>query len=289
MKIKSAARRCAVLVLAAAWLAAAGAREPQGQPAHTPFTDVDPFIGTGGDGHTFPGAVVPFGMVQLSPDTAIRPRTEAYGWAAGYRYEDTAIVGFSHTHFSGTGHSDLGDVLVMPVAGAVRSSRGDPQEPGSGYRSRFSPRGRDRAAGLLRGDPERLRRSVPSSPRARAIGLHRYAFPAGKAGACAARPAHQHLRLPGQGAVVAAARARRWHRDRLPRDARLGAGQRSCTSRCVSRAPMTGREFRTTEQSDVAYKGFPAPGRTRPRQRRADRGPRAGRRVRLRHAEAAVE
>jgi putative alpha-1,2-mannosidase len=65
---------------------------------------VDPFIGTGGDGHTFPGAVVPFGMIQLSPDTQIRARKEAYGWAAGYRYEDHTIVGFSHTHFSGTGH-----------------------------------------------------------------------------------------------------------------------------------------------------------------------------------------
>ena len=82
--------------------------------------------------------MVPFGMVQLRPDTQIRPRQQAYGWAAGYRYEDRTIVGFSHTHFSGTGHSDLGDVLVMPVAGAVQLEPGDPEHPGSGYRSRFS-------------------------------------------------------------------------------------------------------------------------------------------------------
>src|SRR5213595_246581 len=72
---------------------------------------VDPFIGTGGHGHTFPGATVPFGMVQLSPDTDIRPFKQSYKWASGYRYEDATILGFSHTHFSGSGHSDLGDVL----------------------------------------------------------------------------------------------------------------------------------------------------------------------------------
>src|SRR6476469_10933239 len=98
---------------------------------------VDPFIGTGGEGHTFPGAVVPFGMVQLSPDTQSRPRKDAYGWAAGYRHDDHTIVGFSHTHFSGTGHSDLGDVLVMPIAGDVHLERGDVDPPGPGYTSRF--------------------------------------------------------------------------------------------------------------------------------------------------------
>src|SRR5687767_14589744 len=75
-------------------------------PGEAAYASVDPFIGTGGNGHTFPGAVVPFGMIQLSPDTQIKPRKEAYGWAAGYRYDDHTIVGFSHTHFSGTGHSD---------------------------------------------------------------------------------------------------------------------------------------------------------------------------------------
>jgi hypothetical protein len=86
------------------------------------YAAVDPFIGTGGEGHTYPGATVPFGMVQLSPDTRIQPREKAYGWAAGYRYDDSSIVGFSHTHFSGTGHSDLGDVLLMPVTGELRVS-----------------------------------------------------------------------------------------------------------------------------------------------------------------------
>src|SRR5437868_259484 len=85
---------------------------------------IDPFIGTGPDGHTFPGATVPFGMVQLSPDTEIRPFKQSYKWASGYRYEDATILGFSHTHFSGSGHSDLGDVLLQPISGDVQLEPG---------------------------------------------------------------------------------------------------------------------------------------------------------------------
>ncbi|MEQ1645955.1 MAG: glycoside hydrolase family 92 protein, partial [Pyrinomonadaceae bacterium] len=80
---------------------------------------VDPLIGTQKMGHTFPGATVPFGSVQLSPDTDQQPHNvggkynkDAYKYCAGYQYDDKEIVGFSHTHFSGTGHSDLGDFLV---------------------------------------------------------------------------------------------------------------------------------------------------------------------------------
>jgi len=74
---------------------------------------VDPFIGTSANGHTFPGATVPFGMVQLSPETG------NFGWnyCSGYRYEDTIITGFAHTHLSGTGGVDLGDVLFYPYQG----------------------------------------------------------------------------------------------------------------------------------------------------------------------------
>src|SRR6476659_7893758 len=104
-----------------------------------PLKLVDPLIGTGPEGHTFPGATVPFGMVQLSPDTQIRPFKQSYKWAAGYRYEDKTILGFSHTHFSGAGHSDLGDVLLTPISGAnVPLEPGDPEGTRAGYRSRFS-------------------------------------------------------------------------------------------------------------------------------------------------------
>src|SRR6185437_7190253 len=99
---------------------------------------VDPMIGTGGNGHTFPGATVPFGMIQLSPDTAMPDFKHAYAWAAGYQYGDHSILGFSETHFSGSGHSDLGDVLLMPGVGKVQWDAGDPDKPGSGYRSDFS-------------------------------------------------------------------------------------------------------------------------------------------------------
>ncbi len=106
---------------------------------------VDPMIGTSGMGHTFPGACVPFGGVQVSPDTDTIPhnvagkyQAEVYTLCAGYRYDDPTIVGFSHTHLSGTGHSDLGDILLMPVTGALRLNPGTASEPEKGYRSRFS-------------------------------------------------------------------------------------------------------------------------------------------------------
>lgn len=78
-------------------------------------------IGTDKMGHTYPGATVPFGSIQLSPDTDTIPyavdgkyNPEVYKYCAGYQYDDTTIVGFSHTHFSGTGHSDLGDFYLCP-------------------------------------------------------------------------------------------------------------------------------------------------------------------------------
>ena len=79
----------------------------------SPVEYVNPFIGTGGHGHTFPGATVPFGMVQLSPDT----RTEGWDAASGYHYSDSTVLGFSHTHLNGTGVSDFCDVLLTPSLG----------------------------------------------------------------------------------------------------------------------------------------------------------------------------
>ncbi|MEO8087484.1 MAG: glycoside hydrolase family 92 protein, partial [Bacteroidota bacterium] len=79
-------------------------------------TSVDPFIGTGGHGHTFPGATTPFGMVQLSPDTR---DDGSWDGCSGYHYSDSLLFGFSHTHLSGTGCSDYGDILMMPVFDTV--------------------------------------------------------------------------------------------------------------------------------------------------------------------------
>ena len=106
---------------------------------------VNAIIGTNGMGHTFPGACVPFGFVQLSPDTDNEPHNidgvynpKTYQYCAGYRYSDNTIVGFSHTHFSGTGHSDLGDVLLMPYVGETKYLPGTKENPDEGYRSRFN-------------------------------------------------------------------------------------------------------------------------------------------------------
>ena len=140
---------------------------------------VDPFIGTGPDGHTFPGATVPFGMVQLSPDTEIRPFKQSYKWASGYRYEDSTILGFSHTHFSGSGHSDLGDVLLQPISGDVRLEPGDVEKPGSGYRSRFSHKQERAEPGYYAVDLLDYGVHVELTASAR-VGVHRYTYPAGK-------------------------------------------------------------------------------------------------------------
>jgi predicted alpha-1,2-mannosidase len=83
---------------------------PKSFSKKTPYELVNPFIGTGGHGHTFPGATLPFGMVQLSPDT----RLDGWDGCSGYHYTDSIIFGFSHTHLSGTGISDYGDILLMP-------------------------------------------------------------------------------------------------------------------------------------------------------------------------------
>jgi putative alpha-1,2-mannosidase len=92
------------------------------------YTDyVNPFIGTAKMGHVFPGATAPFGMVQLSPQTNFELmfeedgsyNTSTYEYCAGYQYRDTTILGFAHTNFSGTGHSDLGDLLLMPTTGPL--------------------------------------------------------------------------------------------------------------------------------------------------------------------------
>ena len=95
---------------------------------------VNTFIGTGGHGHTFPGATTPYGMVQLSPDT----RTLGWDACGGYHHTDTSILGFSHTHLSGTGISDLGDFLFMPFSGEAKVVPGTPEDPDTGYRSRFN-------------------------------------------------------------------------------------------------------------------------------------------------------
>src|SRR5215470_6260419 len=96
---------------------------------------VDPFIGTGFHGHVFLGANVPFGAVQLGPVNL----SEGWDWCSGYHYSDSTIFGFAHTHLSGTGIGDLGDISLMPVTGNITSlARGVAGKPETGYYSLFS-------------------------------------------------------------------------------------------------------------------------------------------------------
>ncbi len=136
------------------------------------YTDnVNVFIGTGGHGHTFPGASLPHGMVQLSPDTRL------IGWDAcsGYHYSDTTIIGFSHTHLSGTGIGDYGDILFLPVVGEKTMVA---PNPGGGYCARFSHEQESARPGyyqvLLQDD--RINVELTSTLRA---GMHRYSYPEG--------------------------------------------------------------------------------------------------------------
>ncbi len=254
------------LLLAASVAALAFAALPASAAAPPPPSDllaqVDPFIGTGADGHTFPGAAVPFGMVQLSPDTYIgdfRQRAASYTHAAGYRYEDSSIQGFSHTHFSGAGHSDLGDVSLMPIVGdEVKLDPGEAGKPGSGYRQRFTHAGE-------RASPGYYAVSLPDSgvkaelTATTRVGVHRYSFPAGA-------PAHvlidlRHAIYDYPGKVL-------WSQLRIRPDGTI-TGMRETRGWAPGRklyfalrfsAPATGHALYDREPAEAPYKGFAGPG-----------------------------
>jgi predicted alpha-1,2-mannosidase len=161
-KVRSLASLCVLLLLPAQIVA---------QQDFTRY--VDPFIGTAGHGHTFPGATRPFGMVQLSPDTRLT------GWdgCSGYHYSDSIIYGFSHTHLSGTGISDYGDILLMPTVGEVFLNAVNNGSPDKAYASRFQHRYEKASPGYysVRLDDDDVFAELTATPRA---GLHRYSFPA---------------------------------------------------------------------------------------------------------------
>ncbi|MBL7952840.1 MAG: GH92 family glycosyl hydrolase [Flavobacteriales bacterium] len=144
---------------------------------------VDPMIGTQRMGHVYPGATAPFGMVQLSPDTDTIPyavdgkyNPAVYSTCSGYQYDDSTIVGFSHTHFSGTGHSDLGDILLMPTTGPLQMNPGTAAAPQSGFRSVFHHKNEKAVPGkyevLL--EDHGIKAELTATTR---VGMHRYTFP----------------------------------------------------------------------------------------------------------------
>ena len=133
---------------------------------------VDPFIGTDFHGHTFPGATVPFSMVQLSPDT----RTLGWDACAGYHFSDSSILGFSHTHLSGTGIGDYGDILFMPFTGEVSLDPGKADQIDSGYRSRFDHNTEIASPGYYQVTLEDYQVGVELTATTR-TGFHRYTYP----------------------------------------------------------------------------------------------------------------
>ena len=161
------------------------------QPTVRLTDHVNPFIGTGGHGHTYPGPSLPFGMIQPGPDTRLT------GWdgCSGYHYSDSRIFGFSHTHLSGTGIADYADVLVMPATGEVRLNNGSDGRPG--YSSAFSHSEEVATPGYYAVTLKDygIRAELTTTLRA---GMHRYAFPQGQ-------PAHVVLDLEHRDKLTEAA------------------------------------------------------------------------------------
>lgn len=145
---------------------------------------VNPFIGTSRMGHTFPGATAPFGMVQVSPQTNFEVmfddegnyNQKTYEYCAGYQYKDTTIIGFSHTNFSGTGHADLGDFLIMPTVGDLVLNPLPSNKETNGFYSNFSHETEKASPGYYKVDLEKynIQAELTASER---VGFHKYTFP----------------------------------------------------------------------------------------------------------------
>jgi len=246
------------LWMASAVLALMACTAHAAQPG-SPAAAVNVFIGTGGDGHTFPGATRPFGMVQLSPDTQMRHFRQSYPWAAGYRYEDNSILGFSHTHFSGSGHSDLGDVLLMPYSGDTKLEPGYPERPFSGYRSRFRHEDERAEPGYyaVRLQDHEVDVELTASER---VGLHRYRYGKG---------ANAKVILDLRHSIYDYAGKNLWSSLRM-RDNATITGMRMTRGWAPGRQvyfamqfsrPIASRALYNREEG-VEYKGFAAPGKT---------------------------
>lgn len=140
---------------------------------------VNPFIGTGAiagglSGNNYPGATVPFGMIQLSPDTRVAPN---WGEACGYNFNDKTIIGFSHTRLSGTGASDLIDILLMPMTGTPKTDAQDSPQPGTGYQSAYSHDQESARPGYYQVVLQNYDINAELTATQR-VGMHRYTFPA---------------------------------------------------------------------------------------------------------------
>lgn len=132
---------------------------------------VDPFIGTDAHGHTYPGATLPFGMVQVGTTNY----HQGWAWSSGYHYSDTVMQGFAHTHLSGTGLTGLGDILLMPTTGELKLIPGTDEYPDEGYSSRWTHANEKASPGYysVHLDDYNVNAEITSSKR---VGFHRYTF-----------------------------------------------------------------------------------------------------------------
>lgn len=160
-----------VLLLAALVFFSMGCRQEK-VVEFKPATFVDPYIGTDYHGHVFLGANVPFGAVQAGPVNFVK----GWDWCSGYHYSDSILTGFSHTHLSGTGIGDLGDLHLMPYTGGVRLLPGTQEDITSGYASRYTHEGETARPGYysVHLDTWGITAEVTASER---VGFHRYTFP----------------------------------------------------------------------------------------------------------------
>lgn len=172
-----------------------------------PIDYVDPFVGTNFHGHTYPGATVPFGMVQLSPDTRLK------GWdgCSGYHYSDNVIYGFSHTHLSGTGASDYGDILIVPLTG-------NPVFDNTKYSSSFQKKNEFARAGYYSVflDKYKVKAELTATDR---VGFHRYTYEKPKKAALLIDLAHRdrviesYIRVAGRNELHGYRRSAHWAND----------------------------------------------------------------------------
>ena len=155
-------------VLAALVTPVASARAANDLTGH-----VDPFIGSGGHGHVFVGASVPFGAVQVGPANF----HQGWDWCSGYHFSDDVLAGFSHLHLGGTGIADLGDILLMPYTGELATGPGSRKDPDAGYASRYSHDREEACPGFYAVDllDHDVHVELTATER---VGLHRYRFPA---------------------------------------------------------------------------------------------------------------
>jgi predicted alpha-1,2-mannosidase len=179
-----------------------------GEP--TPLESARPMVGTADHGHTYPGATVPFGMIQLSPDT----RLESWDGCSAYHYSDSAILGFSHTHLSGTGCSDLGDIRFTPLGTDI------PKMEKDGYHLRFSHSDETATPGYYKvklQDPK-IEVELTATPHA---GFHKYVFPAGQVArlfldlgrGCQDEPTAGVIKVEKNNTVSGYRRSRGWSND----------------------------------------------------------------------------